>query len=173
MNLNKLVQAAIFAAMAIGLGFMFMLVPNLEFISVTAFLAGLTLGITYGALVGGTAIMIYSVLNPLGSGLIYFTLLIGQIIAMAGVGCFGALLSGIVKKSTSMTQVLIVGGIGFICALWYDGITTLAYPMSAGYNWDETVAYAISGLLFTFMHLVSNTIIFSIVVPGYLKRLSS
>jgi len=40
MNLNKLVQAAIFAAMAIGLGFMFMLVPNLEFITVTVFLSG-------------------------------------------------------------------------------------------------------------------------------------
>ena len=73
MNLNKLVRAAIFAAMAIGLGFMFMLVPNLEFISVTVFLAGLTLGISYGAMVGGTAMLIYSVMNPLGSGLIYLT----------------------------------------------------------------------------------------------------
>ena len=82
MNLNKLVRAAIFAAMAIGLGFMFMLVPNLEFISVTVFLAGLTLGISYGAMVGGTAMLIYSVMNPLGSGLIYLTLLIGQILAM-------------------------------------------------------------------------------------------
>ena len=76
MNLNKLVQAAIFAAMAIGLGFMFMLVPNLEFISVTVFLAGMTLGLPYGILVGGTAMMIYSVMNPLGSGLIYITLLL-------------------------------------------------------------------------------------------------
>ena len=44
MNLNNLVQAAIFAAVSIGLGFMFMMIPNVEFISVTVFLAGLTLG---------------------------------------------------------------------------------------------------------------------------------
>jgi len=48
----------------------------------------------------------------------------------------------------------------------------MAYPVSAGYSWDETLAYAVSGLIFTFMHAVSNTMIFSIVVPGYLKRLS-
>lgn len=173
MNLNKLVQAAIFAAMAIGLGFMFMLVPNLEFISVTVFLAGMTLGLPYGILVGGTAMMIYSVMNPLGSGLIYITLLLGQIIAMAGVGCVGSLSSEFVKKGKSLTQSISAGVIGFLCALWYDGITTLAYPISAGFTWDETIAYGISGLLFTFMHLVSNVIIFSVVVPGYLKRLEN
>jgi len=59
-----------------------------------------------------------------------------------------------------------------VCTLLYDGVTTLTYPISAGYDWDETVAYAISGLLFTFMHLVSNAIIFSLVVPGYLRRIS-
>ena len=91
MNLNKLVQAAIFAAMAIGLGFMFMLVPNLEFITVTVFLSGLTLGMGYGTLVGGTAMLIYSAMNPLGSGLIYFTLLLGQILAMAGIGLLGSI----------------------------------------------------------------------------------
>ena len=33
MNLSNLVRAAIFSAVAIGLGFMFILVPNVEFIS--------------------------------------------------------------------------------------------------------------------------------------------
>lgn len=172
MNLNKLVRAAIFAAMAIGLGFMFMLVPNLEFISVTVFLAGLTLGTTYGAMVGGTAILVYSVMNPLGSGLIYMTLLLGQVIAMVGIGIAGAITAQFINKFSPMMVVGVAGGIGLVCSLWYDGITTLAYPISAGYNWDETVAYAISGLLFTSMHLISNTVIFSIVVPGYLRRLS-
>ncbi len=171
MNLNKLVRAAIFAAMAIGLGFMFMLVPNLEFISVTVFLAGLTLGIPYGAMVGGTAILIYSGMNPLGSGLIYLTLLFGQIVAMAGIGIAGAFSVKFIKNLSTKMMAVIAGGLGFGCSLWYDGITTLAYPISAGYNWDETISYAISGLLFTSMHLVSNTVIFSVVVPGYFRRL--
>ena len=173
MDLNNLVRAATFAATAIGLGFMFMLVPNVEFISVTVFLSGLTLGVLFGAMVGGTAMMIYSILNPLGSGLIYIPLLIGQIIAMVGIGTAGAVTGRLLKNMPLRISIFIAGISGFISALWYDGITTLAYPISAGYNWDETLAYAVSGLIFTFMHAVSNTIIFSIVVPGYLKRLSS
>lgn len=81
MNLSNLVRAAIFSAVAIGLGFMFMLVPNVEFISITVFLSGLTLGFSWGAAVGASSMLIYSSFNPLGSGLIYFTLLIGQILA--------------------------------------------------------------------------------------------
>ena len=55
MNLSNLVRAAIFSAVAIGLGFMFMLVPNVEFISITVFLSGLTLGFSWGAAVGASS----------------------------------------------------------------------------------------------------------------------
>ena len=57
MNLNNLVKAAIFSSTAIGLGFVFMFIPNLEFISVTVFLSGLTLGGYIGAIVGGTSML--------------------------------------------------------------------------------------------------------------------
>jgi len=170
MNLNKLVQAAIFTAMAIGLGFMFMLVPNLEFISVTVFLAGYTLGKKYGIMVGASAIFIYSAMNPLGSGLIYFTLLLGQLVAMGIVGFLGAVSVSLLPNNSRSMLVALSAGFGFFVAFIYDSITTLAYPVSAGYSWEETIAYAISGLAFTFMHLVSNAAIFSIVVPGYIKR---
>ena len=173
MNLHNLVRAAIFAALAIGLGFMFMLIPNLEFMSVTIYLSGLTLGAPYGAIVGAVAIMIYSIMNPLGSGLIYVTLLMGQILAMAGIGIAGAYSRAIIYQSPKGLRSVIAGITGFLCSLWYDGLTTLTYPLSVGYDWDQTVAYAVSGLLFTSMHLFSNTVIFSIVVPGYLRRIGS
>jgi hypothetical protein len=97
---------------------------------------------------------------------------VGQILAMAGIGIVGSFSKKLLKNETSYYRIGMAGGLGFLCALWYDGITTLAYPISAGYTWNETMAYAISVLLFTFMHLISNTVIFSVVVPGYLKRLS-
>ena len=80
MTLNNLVKAAIFSSTAIGLGFVFMFIPNLEFISVTVFLSGLTLGGYIGAIVGGTSMLVYSGLNPLGSGLIHLPLFISQIV---------------------------------------------------------------------------------------------
>ena len=173
MKLNDLVSAAIFSAVSIGLGFMFMMIPNIEFISVTVFLAGLTLGGVMGALVGSTTMLIYSTMNPLGSGLIYFPLLIGQTIAMAGIGVMGSVMERLLRISFRFTRILIglAGLCGFIASVLYDSITTFVYPISAGYSWKETIAYAISGLLFTIVHMVSNIAIFGIVVPQYLKKL--
>ena len=170
MNLSNLVRAAIFSAVAIGLGFMFMLVPNLEFISITVFLSGLTLGFSWGAAVGASSMLIYSSFNPLGSGLVYFTLLIGQILAMVVIGMFGAAANKIVKSLATVYQAILAGLFGFIGTLIYDIATNLAYPLSAGYSLKETFVYGISGLLFTAMQLVSNTAIFSVVVPGYLRK---
>jgi len=171
MNLSNLVRAAIFSAVAIGLGFMFMLVPNVEFISITVFLSGLTLGFSWGAAVGASSMLIYSSFNPLGSGLVYFTLLIGQILAMVFIGMSGAAANKIVKNLAPVYQAILAGLFGFIGTLIYDIATNLAYPLSAGYSLKETFAYGISGVLFTAMHLASNTAIFSVVVPGYLRKM--
>ena len=173
MNLINLVRAAIFSAVAIGLGFMFMLVPNVEFISVTIFLSGLTLGFSWGAAVGASSILIYSSLNPLGSGLVYFTLLLSQILAMAIMGILGAVANRNIKNLSPLFQGISAGLFGFIGTLIYGIATNLAYPLSAGYSLKETFAYGISGILFTTMHLVSNTAIFSIVVPGFFQKLKN
>ena len=170
MELNNWVKAAIFAATAIGLGFMFMLVPNIEFISVTIFLSGITLGARFGLIIGFTSMMIYSILNPMGSGLIYLPLLVGQTLGMSVIGLLGAFFRKVTKYFPEKLIIIFSGIAGFICSLWYDGITTIAYPISAGYGWNETLAYAVSGLLFTFLHIISNTLIFSFVVTNYLKR---
>ena len=172
MALNNLVKAAIFSSTAIGLGFVFMFIPNLEFISVTVFLSGLTLGGYIGAIVGGTSMLIYSGLNPLGSGLIHLPLFISQIVAMSIIGTLGGFGKIILFNLTRKALVPISGMFGFFCALWYDGITTLSYPISAGFSFDEALAYSISGILFTLMHLFSNTLIFTVVVPGYIYRIT-
>ena len=144
--------------MILGFGFVFILIPNLEFISVTVFLAGMTLGFYFGAIVGGTSMLIYSVLNPLGSGLIYFPLLVSQILAMGVIGFLGASVRIFLFNLSYRMLIPISGILGFLSALWYDGVTTLAYPISAGYNLDEALAYAVSGILFTLMHIFSNTL---------------
>ena len=170
MELNNWVKAAIFAATAIGLGFMFMLVPNIEFISVTIFLSGITLGARFGLIIGSTSMMIYSILNPMGSGLIYLPLLVGQTLGMSVIGLLGAFFRKVTKYFPEKLIIIFSGIAGFICSLCYDGITTIAYRISAGYGWNETLVYAVSGLLFTFLHIISNTLIFSFVVTNYLKR---
>ena len=137
----------------------------------TVFLSGLTLGGYIGAIVGGTSMLVYSGLNPLGSGLIHLPLFISQIVAMSIIGTLGGFGSIILFNLKRKALVPISGMFGFFCALWYDGITNLSYPISAGFSFDETLAYSASGILFTLMHLFSNTLIFTVVVPGYIYRI--
>jgi len=171
MDLNNLVKASIFTSTAIGLGFVFLLIPNLEFISITVFLSGLTLRRYFGVMVGATSMLIYSILNPLGSGLVNIPLLISQILAMAGIGMMGSIMRIFLFNIHLKVLVPISGIIGCFCAIWYDVFITMAYPISAGYNWEEALAWSLSGIMFTFMHVISNTIIFSIVVPKYINRI--
>tara|TARA_Y100000758_G_scaffold201176_1_gene143673 strand:- start:1564 stop:1890 length:327 start_codon:yes stop_codon:yes gene_type:complete len=102
MELNNLVRAAIFAALAVGMGFSLMLVPNIELITVIVFLSGVTLGKGWGGLVGGTAIFIYSGMNPMGSGLsfppLFFMQIFSMIITVWQVGYFAPYFS---KKNST------------------------------------------------------------------------
>jgi len=92
MELNNLVKAAIFSALAIGLGYAFLFVPNIEFMTVIIFISGLSLGVKTGMLVGGTSMFIFSAMNPIGSGLVFPPLLIGQVFSMILIGMIGGLL---------------------------------------------------------------------------------
>ena len=150
-----------------------MFIPNLEFISVTVFLSGLTLGGYVGAMVGGTSMLVYSGFNPLGSGLIHLPLFVSQILAMSTIGILGGFGRITLFNLKRKSLVIISGMFGFFCTLFYNGITTLSYPISAGFSFDEALAYSISGILFTLMHLISNTLIFTVVVPGYIYRIKN
>ncbi|MFC1581807.1 hypothetical protein ACFL3L_02790 [Candidatus Neomarinimicrobiota bacterium] len=173
MNLSNLVRAALFASVAIGLGFSLVMVPNIELITVVVFLAGLTLGAGWGILVGGTAEFIFSALNPLGSGLLFLPLFIAQVSSMAIIGALGGLMRPIFFKEKYGT-LKIVGLIitGFFLTLFFDSITTLSFPISAGYDWPQTWGLYLSGIGFTILHQISNAIVFSIGVPLVTKHLA-
>ena len=82
----------------------------------------------------------------------------------------GGLLNRLFDSNNHLRFRIILAGLcGLGCALLYDIITTIAYPISVGYGFKQTIGYAISGILFTFIHQVSNIIIFSIVIPKYLQ----
>jgi len=173
MDLNKLVRASIFTALAIGLGFSLLMVPNVELISVVVFLSGLTLGVKWGILVGGTAELIFSVLNPFGSGLVFPPLLLSQIISMIIIGAVGGLLRPLFfKKDFSKKSIAGLAITGFILTFIFDSLTTLSYPFSAGFDLPQTIGIYISGIGFTFLHQISNAIVFAVGVPSVIKHLA-
>lgn len=173
MDLNKLVRASIFTALAIGLGFSLLMVPNVELITVIVFLSGLTLGVRWGILVGGTAEFIFSVLNPFGSGLVFPPLLISQVVSMILIGAFGGILRSVFfKKEYSSRRIAILALTGFILTFIFDSLTTLSYPISVGFDFPQTFGIYLSGIGFTLLHQISNAIIFPIVIPKVVKHLA-
>lgn len=173
MELNNLVRASIFSALAIGLGFSLLMVPNVELITVIVFLAGITLGIKWGIIVGVSAELIFSILNPFGSGLVFPPLLFSQVLSMLIIGLTGGLLRPILYKkeyTAKMTGLLVISG--FVLTFIFDSFTTLSYPISMGFETAQIFGLYISGIGFTMLHQVSNAIIFPIIVPKVAKYLA-
>jgi hypothetical protein len=172
MDLSKLVRASVFAAVSVGLGFSLLMIPNVEFISIVVFISGVTLGIGWGIVVGGTAEFIFSTLNPFGSGLLFPPLLLGQVLGMITIGAAGGLLRPLFFRKTFSVKIIFIAGVfGFILTFIFDSLTTLSYPLSAGYDWPQTLALYLSGLAFTLLHQISNAIIFSVGIPGIMRHL--
>ena len=170
MELNNLVRAAIFAALAVGMGFSLMLVPNIELITVIVFLSGVTLGKGWGGLVGGTAIFIYSGMNPLGSGLSLPPLFFMQIFSMIITGLAGGIFRPLFfKKKFNLLSLVALSLLGFMLTLIYDVLTLISYPLSAGLGFTGALASLVQGLGFAVLHEVSNAVIFVVAVPRVVK----
>jgi len=172
MELNNLVRASIFCALAIGLGYSFMLVPNIELITVIVFICGLTLGAKWGILVGATVMLIYSGLNPLGSGLSFPPLFISQIISEMLIGaCGGWLRPLFFSNKFNFAKLAGLALTGFILTFVYDSLTIISWPLSMGLGLAGIAASLIKGIGFTLLHEISNSIIFVLAVPKIVKHL--
>lgn len=172
MELENLVRASIFCAMAIAMGYSLMMVPNIELITVTIFLSGVTLNLKWGAMVGLVAMAIYSGLNPLGSGLSFPPLFFAQIIGMSLCGIIGGILKPIFfVKKFSFLKLFLLGLAGFLVTFLYDVLTLVSYPLFSGLGFPGIIASLIKGLGFTLLHEISNIFIFLITVPRVVQFL--
>ena len=174
MGPSNLVKAAIFSAVAIGMGFSLMLIPNIELITVVVFLSGLYLGIWWGGLVGMTTMAIYSGMNPMGSGLSFPPLFAMQIIGMSLTGIIGGLVRPFFfVKQFNVFLISSLAILGFTVTLIYDMLTLIAYPIAAGLGFSGILAALIKGLGFTLLHEISNAIVFVISIPRVIKLLKN
>ena len=174
MGPSNLVKAAIFSAVAIGMGFSLMLIPNIELITVVVFLSGLYLGIWWGGVVGMTSMAIYSGMNPMGSGLSFPPLFAMQIIGMSLTGIIGGLVRPFFfVKQFNVFLISSLAILGFTVTLIYDMLTLIAYPIAAGLGFSGILAALIKGLGFTLLHEISNAIVFAISIPRVIKLLKN
>jgi len=174
MGPSNLVKAATFCAVAIGMGFSLILIPNIELITVVVFLSGLYLGIRWGGVVGMTSMAIYSGMNPMGSGLSFPPLFAMQIIGMSLTGIIGGLVRPFFfVKQFNVFLISSLAILGFTVTLIYDMLTLIAYPIAAGLGFSGMLAALIKGLGFTFLHEISNAIVFVVSIPRIIKLLKN
>lgn len=167
---TKIARMAMFTAAAVVSGYLLMMVPNVELISAVVALAGLLMGVGPGATVGVFALMIYGALNAWGPT--NPPLWIAQMLGMGLIGMLAGLIRPAYSTAGRIKPVIITAAAGLAGTLIYDLLTNLSWPLATGIKPGEGwIPFLISGLAFAVIHLVSNTLIFALVVPVAYARL--
>lgn len=167
MKTTTMSLVAMFVALMVGSGWALAMIPNIEFVTALAFTAGATLGPLLGMSVGATGMFFFSATNPIGSGLAFPLLLASQVFSMAIVGLAGGLFRPMPTErlNTTMGRIMLAAA-GLMLTVIYDGVTSISFPLFAGAPASEIITVLISGLLFTTVHQISNTLIFFLAIPG-------
>ena len=169
---RKALLAALLVAVAVSLGLALSAVPNVELVSFTVFLSGFLLGSRSGAVVGAVSAAVFSTANPLGAGLP--PLVIGQAMGQAVVGAMGGAVGPVLVRVRSRVVVcLFAGAVGSALTLFYDLVTTAgAYVTVAGEKSVGSFArFMIAGILFVGLHIVWNTVLFTVALAPSLSVL--
>jgi hypothetical protein len=162
-------RMALFTALAVGLGYGLTGVPNVELVTATVYIAGAVLGIREGALVGAAAEGLYSSFHPMGAPAP--PLWIAQVVSMALAGAFGGFrrrgAPGSFRRSRPGTAAA-----GLLCTLAFDLLTTASFALTVHFNVPQLVRSFAFGLWFYVLHAASNVLLFALLVPAVLDRLS-
>ena len=171
MRYKKLITAALLTALCASIGYMFLYVPNVEFITAGIFISGFFMGPAFGALIGMLAEFLFSAFNPYGASAP--PLLLAQVISMSLVGFTG----GIVRTRywlgfSKVHRHIITGFCGLILTLIYDILTTFSFALFiSGGNSQKLISIFSTGSVFYLLHILINTVIFAALVPILLDRL--
>ncbi|MFA6618065.1 MAG: hypothetical protein WCT23_03235 [Candidatus Neomarinimicrobiota bacterium] len=169
---RKIAETGIFLALFLGLAYAFCYIPNLEFISMMAFLSGLLLGWKRGLFVALIGEAVFSIANPFGSSLAYPSLLVAQLLSFAIFALIGAsyrlFIIRVFKRSQELMAV-IFGATGLLLTILYNVMTTLAYALTSGFNAKQALATIISSIPFSMIQMIANTISFSVILTYVIK----
>lgn len=165
----RVARIAMLTAVAVAGGYLLVAVPNIELLTLTIAFAGLLLGASSAMLVGLAAGAIFGTLNVMG--LPYPPVWIAQLIGYAFTGfLFGRFRSSFVAGKPAIIAWKCAAG-GFVATLLFDALTNIAFPASTGVAPTEWWPYLIAGIPFAITHLLSNTLLFALLLPVAYRRL--
>lgn len=163
---RRIATTAILIALAVAVGTVVSPIPNVEGVSAVSFFSGYLTGWRSGAAIGGTAMLLRSLLNPLGPA--PPQVLAAQIAGMVIIGGCGSVLR---RVGQARAQAGLAGAVlGAALTLVYDVITNYGVAVSIG-RWRDPLEVMVAGVPFAAIHVATNALIFgavaAIVVPRY------
>ncbi len=167
---KKGIFASLMIALTAALGYAFAALPNIEFMTLTVFIAGYLLGWRLGMIVGAAAMSLHAAFNPLGFSLP--PLMAVQVASFALIGLAGSVVAPLLKRVPFRPLVFVSAGMtGFVLTLMYDLSTSMgAYVVGVGIT-DGLWKFVIGGVLFMITHQVWNAALFFVALPPMLNVL--
>ncbi|MFH0881834.1 MAG: ECF transporter S component [bacterium] len=166
---RRTVRIALMTAAAVASGYLLIAIPNVELVTATVAMAGLMMGPLPGAIVGTLAMAIFGSLNIFG--IPYPPVWLTQMLGEATTGVLFGLVRFSYDRANPLRRAWIGGSLAAAATLFYDLITNLAFPAGLMVPLSSWWPYLIAGIPFAITHLVSNVLIFALVVPVAWSRI--
>ncbi|MCB9357144.1 MAG: hypothetical protein H6508_04360 [Calditrichaeota bacterium] len=164
-----LTRIAALVAVGVALGYLLAPVPNVELVTATCFCAGCLLGVGAGVLCSLLIETLFAGFHPMGSSL--GLTLVAQCLGMAGAATLGGLFRPVARRLHGLSLAALVTLMGILSTLWFDLLTNLAFPVAAGFSFEQTLASLGLALPFAALHLLSNALVFLLVVLPAIPKL--
>ncbi len=165
-SISTITQMAILIALGVALGYALVEVPNVELITATVFIGGYMLGKMKGMVIGFITEALFSLFNPYGAS--PPPLFVAQVLSMTLTGFLG----GWMQKKHVFWKPWHFGLAGLLSTALFAVLTTLSFIWTAHIPWAQIPQSFLFGLGFYILHLVSNGLIFLLLVPVIVKSLS-
>jgi hypothetical protein len=143
-------------------------IPNLEALSVVAFCSGVLLGFRDGALVGGTTMLLFTLLNPYGPA--PPLVMAAQVLGMSIAGVSGAAFARVGGPQwPASRRAVTLAWVAIVVTALYDLLTNLA----TGLVFGQMRIVLLAGIPFSLWHIAWNVALFAVLgtpLTGVLAR---
>ncbi len=168
-----------FTALSVVVGYLLAIIPNIELFTLMIFLSGFILGKRDGMVIGFFSSFIFCFFNPFGPSPL--PLLAFQLFHYSLTGLWGGLLSNYFRKKDFYKKdgdlfifpvMVIFGFLGALITIFFQIFSSLTSVLSIFGTINEFLPYFLSGIIFTIIHIIGNTLGFIFILPGLIPLIN-
>lgn len=173
-NTKDVAFTGIYIGLILGIGYALAFIPNVELVTSMVFLSGVLMGTRRGLLIGCVGEFLFSLLNPVGSGILFPPMLIAQVLSMGLIGSIGGRFHNfVINWPSNLVNYLIIGSLGILLTIIYDIMVSIAFPIAAGFNVKAIAITLVTGVAFSAIYIFTNALVFIFVIPVTAQKVYS